>query len=182
MLPFWASQTTAPYFPAGAVPDSTRRFGITIGVNLMTPHSRGRILLRDADPRSRPRIDYRLYDDSRDLERMREGLKIANGIFAAPSLAKHVKGTAYPPDPAQSDTDWDAQLRACSNTGLHPVGTCRMGGDEDSVVDPQLRLRGVERVRIVDASIIPVLPSANTNAPAIMIGEKGADYVRGNRR
>jgi choline dehydrogenase len=144
----------------------------------MTPNSRGRILLRDANPLSRPRIDYRLYDDPRDLKRMREGLKIANRIFAAPSLAKHVKGTGYPPDPAQSDADWEAQLRACSSTGLHPVGTMRMGGDEDSVVDPQLRVRGVERLRVADASIMPVLPSANTNAPAIMIGEKCADMVR----
>ncbi|MCB2061595.1 MAG: GMC family oxidoreductase N-terminal domain-containing protein [Novosphingobium sp.] len=183
MLPFWNHQNVQAYFgPDGPVPDSTRTCGITIGVNLMTPNSRGQILLRDTDPLSRPLIDFRLYDDPADLERMRKGLKIANDIFAAPSLAKHVTGPAYPPDPGQSDEDWDDQLRSCSATGLHPVGTCRMGGDEDSVVDPQLRVRGVDGLRVADCSIVPVLPSANTNAPAIMIGERCADFIRGNRR
>ncbi len=107
---------------------------------------------------------------------MRKGLKIANSVFAAPSLASHVNGPAFPPDPYQSDEAWDDQLRACSSTGLHPVGTCR-----EAVVDTQLRVNGVERVRIGDCSIIPMLPSANTNAPAIMIGERCADFVRGNR-
>jgi len=183
MLPFWSDANVKGYFaPETPVPDATRKYGITIGVNLMTPNSRGQILLRDADPTSRPMIDYRIYEDPADLERMRKGLKIANTIFEAPSLAKHIKGPAYPPDPHQSDEDWDDQLRACSATGLHPVGTCRMGSDADAVVDTQLRVNGVERVRIADYSIIPLLPSANTNAPAIMIGERCADFVRGNRR
>ena len=182
MLPFWADANVKGYFaPDTIVPDASRRFGMTIGVNLMTPRSRGQILLRDADPASKPLIDFRIYDDQSDLDRMRAGLKIANRIFEAPPLARHVTGTAYPPDPHQSDEDWDDQLRACSSTGLHPVGTCRMGSDPDAVVDTQLRVNGVERVRIADCSIIPVLPSANTNAPAIMIGERCAVFVRGNR-
>jgi choline dehydrogenase len=182
MLPFWADAYVKGYFlPDTPVPDANRNFGITIGVNLMTPSSRGQILLRDASPLSQPVIDFRTYDQPADLERMRKGMKIANQIFAAPSLAKHVMRPAYPPDPDQSDEAWDDQLRACSSTGLHPVGTCRMGSDESSVVDTQLRVRGVERVRIADCSIIPLLPSANTNAPAIMIGERCADFVRGNR-
>jgi choline dehydrogenase len=183
LLPFWADQTVRQYFlPEEPVPDANKHFGITIGVNLMTPYSRGRILLRDTDPLSQPMIDFRIYEDPRDLERMRIGHRIANTIFEAPSLAKHVKGTAYPPDPHQSDEAWEDQLRACSSTGLHPVGSCRMGPDAEAVVDTQLRVNGVERVRIADCSIIPLLPSANTNAPAIMIGERCADFVRGNRR
>jgi choline dehydrogenase len=183
MLPFWADNNLKAYYPGETgLPDAARHFGITIGVNLMTPNSRGRILLKDADPMSRPMIDFRIYDDPRDLERMRKGLKIANSIFEAPSLARHVKGPAWPPDPYQSDEAWDDQLRSCSATGLHPVGSCRMGGDSEAVVDTQLRVNGVERVRIADCSIIPLLPSANTNAPAIMIGERCADFVRGNRR
>ena len=182
MLPFWGDANVKGYFaPETPVPDSSRHYGITIGVNLMTPKSRGQILLRDADPTSRPMIDFRIYDDPTDLERMRKGLKIANKIFEAPSLSKHIKGPAYPPNPHQSDEDWDDQLRACSATGLHPVGSCRMGSDADAVVDTQLRINGVERVRIADCSIIPLLPSANTNAAAIMIGERCADFVRGNR-
>ena len=183
MMPLWNDMVGKAYFKSeGAIPDADRNFGIAITVNLMTPNSRGQILLRDADPFSRPVIDFRMYDDPADLERMRKGMKLSNDIYAAPSLAKHVTGPACPPDPDQSDEEWDEQLRACSSTGIHPVGSCRMGGDEDSVVDPQLRVRGVEGVRLADCSIIPVMPSANTNAPAIMVGEKCADYVRGNRR
>jgi choline dehydrogenase len=182
ILPFWADANVKGYFlPETPVPDSTRNFGITIGVNLMTPDSRGRILLRDDSPLSKPVIDFRTYDQPADLERMRKGMKIANEIFATEPLARHVTGPAYPPDPGQSDEAWDDQLRACSSTGLHLVGTCRMGSDAEAVVDTQLRVRGVERVRIADCSIIPLLPSANTNAPAIMIGERCADFVRGNR-
>ena len=182
MMPFWADAYVKGYFlPDTPVPDASRHFGIAIGVNVMTPYSRGRILLRDADPLSRPVIDFRTYDHPADLERMRKGMRIANRIFAAPSLDRHVTGPAYPPDPDQSDEAWDDQLRACSSTGLHPVGTCRMGSDEEAVVDTQLRIRGIERVRIADCSIVPQLPSANTNAPAIMIGERCADFVRGNR-
>ena len=182
MMPFWADAYVKGYFPPDTpVPDASRHSGIAIGVNVMTPYSRGRILLRDADPLSRPVIDFRTYDHPADLERMRKGMRIANRIFAAPSLDRHVTGPAYPPDPDQSDEAWDDQLRACSSTGLHPVGTCRMGSDEEAVVDTQLRIRGIERVRIADCSIVPQLPSANTNAPAIMIGERCADFVRGNR-
>ncbi len=182
MMPFWTDATVRGYFaPARPVPDAAAHYGITIGVNLMTPKSRGRILLRDKDPASRPMIDFRIYDDASDLDRMRKGLKFANTIFAAPSLAKHVKGPAFPPDPDQGDDEWASQLRACSATGLHPVGTCRMGSEGEAVVDTQLRVNGVENVRIADCSIIPLLPSANTNAPAIMIGERCADFIRGNR-
>jgi len=183
MLPFWNDIAARGYFGEEAgVPDASICHGITIGVNLMTPNSRGQILLHDSNPENRPRIDFLIYDDPADLERMRKGLQFANRIFEAPALAKHVKGTASPPNPHQSDEEWDDQLRACSATGLHPVGTCRMGNDPDAVVDTQLRVNGVERVRIADCSIIPLLPSANTNAPAIMIGERCADFVRGNRR
>lgn len=182
MLPFWNHHGVKDYFEPGAIPDSSRVYGMALSVNIMTPGSRGQILLRDSNPMSRPVIDFRMYEDPSDLERMRIGMKIANEIYAAPSLARHVDGPAYPPDPHQNDEAWEDQLRACSSTGIHPVGSCRMGGDEDSVVDPQLRVRGVDGVRLADCSIVPVLPSANTNAPAIMIGERCADFVRGNRR
>lgn len=182
MMPFWNDNAVKEYFGGDTVPDASKVYGIGITVSVMTPNSRGQILLRDADPRSRPVIDFRMYEDPADLDRMRAGMKTANRIFEAPSMAKHVTGTANPPNPDQSDAEWDEQLRACSSTGIHPVGSCRMGSDPDSVVDPQLRVRGVDNVRLADCSIIPVLPSANTNAPAIMIGERCADFVKGNRR
>lgn len=183
LMPFWADHNLKAYHRDRTdLPDASKQFGVAISVNLMTPDSRGRILLKDANPMSRPLIDFRIYEDERDLVRMRKGMKLANAIFEAPSMAKHVTGTCWPLDPHQSDDAWDDQLRSCSSTGLHPVGSCRMGSDPDAVVDTQLRVNGVERVRLADCSIIPLLPSANTNAPAIMIGERCADFVRGNRR
>jgi choline dehydrogenase-like flavoprotein len=127
-------------------------------------------------------IDFKEYSDPTDLERMRLGMRFTNRILEAPSFAKHVVGMAWPPNPNQSDEAWEEHLRKYSRTGLHPVGTCRMGGDEGSVVDPELRVRGIDGLRVADASIIPVLPSANTNAPAIMIGEKCADMVKASQR
>jgi len=178
ILPFWSDETVKAHFqPDNPFPDASRRFGVTIAVSLAEPKSRGHIRLKDSDPVSNPLIDYRMFDDHRDLEALRRGLKLANRIFDTPSMAPHVVGPAYPPDPDQDDEEWDAQIRACANVSSHPVGTCRMGGDEAAVVDPRLKVRGVDGLRIADCSIIPTMPMANTNAPAIMIGERGADFA-----
>lgn len=183
MLPFWTDQSVRHHFrPDAPVPDAAKRFGITISVNLLTPRSRGEIRLRSPDPAARPVIDYRLFGDPADIEGMRHGLRLANRIYASAPLASHVVGPAFPPDPQQNDADWDAQIRNCSQVSYHPVATCRMGGDAGSVVDPGLRVRGVEGLRVADCSIIPVMPSANTNAPAMMVGERGADFVLRDRR
>jgi choline dehydrogenase len=183
MLPFWTDLSVRSHFlPEKPIPDPDRTFGITIGVNIMDPKARGEIRLRSADPAEKPIIDHRLYEDPSDLERMRLGLKFASRIFAAPALARHVVRPAYPPDLGQSDADWEAQIRSSSTVGHHPVATCRMGGGDSAVVDPRLRVRGVERLRVADASVIPVLPFANTNAPAIMVGEKGSDLIREDAR
>jgi choline dehydrogenase len=165
-------------------PDSDKVFGVTVNINLMTPKSRGEIRLRSADPMDKPVIDWRMYDDPSDLERMREAMKFGDRIFAAPALARHVAGPAFPPRPNPTDAEWEDLLRRYSQVGYHPVGTCRMGGDADpgAVLDPQLRVRGVEGLRVADASIMPVLPLANTNAPAIMIGEKAADLIKEDAR
>jgi choline dehydrogenase len=178
-LPFWNDIVYKPHYQGdAALPDGSRRNGMSVTVNLMTPKARGEIRLRDTDPTSRPVIDNQLYGDPSDLDKMRRGLKLVNEIYDAPSLSRHVTGTAYPPDPKQSDEEWERHIRTFSSVGIHPVGTCRMGSDEASVLDPRLRVRGVYGLRVADASIMPVLPSANTNAPAIMIGEKCADMVR----
>jgi choline dehydrogenase len=99
-------------------------------------------------------------------------------IFQAPALANAVVGPIPPFQSTLSDSQLDQIIRDYSNTGYHPVGSCRMGADEQSVVDTELRVRGVSGLRVIDASIMPRLISANTNAAAIMIGEKGADYVK----
>jgi len=183
LLPFWSDQTVKSHFePDRPIPDASRHFGITIAVSLAEPRSRGQIRLRDTDPTSSPAIDLPMFGDHRDLEALRRGLKLANRLFDTASMAPHVIGPAYPPDPGQDDAQWDAQIRACALVSSHPVGTCRMGGDEAAVVDPRLRVRGVTGLRVADCSIVPTIPAANTNAPAIMIGERGADFVRQDNR
>jgi choline dehydrogenase len=171
MLPFCTDhQTRRPH----------TRSGIAVSVNDMFPKARGEIRLRSGDPSAKPVIDYRMYEHPEDLKVMRAGLKLVNRIFAAPALAPYVTGLNFPTSTDLSDEAWDDLIRANSNVGFHPVSSCRMGADDASVVDPQLRVRRVSGLRVIDASIMPVLPSANTNAPTIMIAEKGADMIKQN--
>jgi choline dehydrogenase len=105
-------------------------------------------------------------------------MRMARELVRAPALAAMVESEAWPGDVAASDEALLDYARAFGNTGYHPVGTCRMGLDDAAVLDPQLRVKGVERLRVADASIMPRLVSGNTNAAAIMIGEKAADLIR----
>ena len=109
---------------------------------------------------------------------MIRGLKAVDAILHAPSFAKHMTGRIAPAQKPQTDAEWEERMRSTSGIGYHPVGTCRMGGDDRSVVDPRLRVRGVKGLRVADGSIMPIMPSANTNAPAIMVGEKAAEMIR----
>ena len=108
---------------------------------------------------------------------MISGARKVQEIFTMPAFAKHVVGPLGPDPIPQSDEQWEQVIRNSVGIGYHPVATCRMGGDEASVVDPRLRVRGIEALRVVDASVMPLMPAANTNAPSIMIGEKGADMI-----
>jgi len=122
-------------------------------------------------------IDHRLMGDPDDVVALITALKTVDNIFATAPLAQHVSGYNLPDFRPATDAEWEAVLRQSIGLGYHPISTCRMGGDDASVVDPQLRLRGIDRLRVVDASIMPLMPSANTNAPTIMIGEKGAEMI-----
>jgi choline dehydrogenase len=155
-----------------------KEYGITITINVTPPASRGEIRLRSSNPADHPSIDHRMYDHPSDLERMRAGHHFANRLFDAPALRKYVVGTLFPEKTVLSDTEWDDLLRQNSSIGFHAVGTCRMGSDESAVVDPSLRVRGVVGLRVADCSIMPLMPSCNTNAPAVMVGEKCADLVK----
>ncbi|HEU4513445.1 MAG TPA: GMC family oxidoreductase N-terminal domain-containing protein [Nocardioidaceae bacterium] len=158
---------------------TTRKF--TVGPTLVEVHSRGRLRLRSTDPRWHPEIDPAYYDDPRDLDTMALGIERLLDTVRSGPIARHIAGPFLPSvsDPTESDTV--EHLRHTTQTLYHPVGTCSMGTGEQAVVDPELRVRGVEGLRVADASVMPVVPRGNTNAPTIMIGEKAADLLRGAR-
>jgi choline dehydrogenase len=151
---------------------------VTAIPNVNRPLSRGELTIAAADIRTPPVIKPRLLEHPRDIEVLRRGARILRRIFETLPLARHVRAELVPGPDVQSDADWEGYLRSDSVTIFHPCGTCRMGVDDMAVVDPQLRVRGVENLSIVDASIMPHLVSGNINAPVIMIGERGADFLR----
>ncbi|MDG2002018.1 MAG: GMC family oxidoreductase N-terminal domain-containing protein [Novosphingobium sp.] len=151
--------------------------GVVVYANVAKPKSRGEIRLRSTDPIDKPVIDHRLLGHADDIASMISGAKKVQEIFTMPTFAKHVVGPLAPDPMPQSDEEWEQAIRNSAGIGYHPVATCRMGGDEASVVDPRLKVRGVEGLRVIDASVMPVMPAANTNAPSIMIGEKGAEMI-----
>jgi len=158
-----------------------KRPSFRFGFHVARPQSRGEVRLKSADPDDKPVIDHRLQGDPSDVAKLVKGLKIVEQACAAPALASIITGTISPDPLPQSDEEWEAHVRASGGIGYHSVGTCRMGPDGDplAVLDPQLRVRGIAGLRVIDASAMPEPVSANTNAPTIMIAEKGADMIMG---
>ncbi|WP_323008052.1 GMC family oxidoreductase [Pseudorhodobacter sp.] len=156
-------------------------YGVTLHVCDLLPKSRGRIGLTSADPLALARITANYLDHPDDIAVMLNGLKIARRVMAAPAMASQIRAEVLPGASVQSDADLIADIRARAETIYHPVGTCRMGQDAASVVDPQARVRGVTGLRVVDASIMPALIAGNTNAPTMMIAENVADMMVGAR-
>jgi choline dehydrogenase len=169
------------------VDDHTRKrhlsHGFCLHVTLMRPRSRGQVTLASLDPRASLNIDPRFLADPADLPPLVAGSRTALQIMNAAPLAPYRGEMIYPVDP-NDPADIERDIRAHADTEYHPVGTCKMGpaGDPMAVVDPELRVYGIERLRVVDASIMPTLTSGNTTAPTVMIGEKGADLIRGRFR
>lgn len=149
----------------------------TLNVCQLRPYSRGHVRIKSPDPLVAPAISPNYLSDSRDAEVMAAGMKIVRKVAAAEPLASMIKSEKDPGPATQSDEELLKFLRAKAMSVYHPVGTCRMGRDENAVVDDQLRVHGVVGLRVVDASIMPTLISGNTNAPSIMIGEMGAELV-----
>ena len=152
--------------------------GMTCAICPTRPDSRGTILARSADPFEKPAIRPNYLAQFSDQQVMRAGLRLARAIFAAPAIAKHSAFELMPGPEVQDDEALLAFMRAEGTTIYHPVGTCRMGEDPASVVDSRLRVRGIGGLRVIDASVMPTLTTGNTNAPTIMIGEKGAAMIR----
>ena len=162
-------------------PKLSDRPGVAIGVNLCKPKGRGRIRLRDASPESKPVIDHRLLGDEDDVRRLVLGMKTAEKLFDSASFAPYLAGRMGPPEAIDTDAGWIDYLKANCAVGYHGVGTCRMGRGPDAVVDPSLRVYGVDGLRVIDASIMPRITSGNTNAPTIMIGERASDLILKDR-
>jgi len=169
------------HFVISIVDDHARKlyrgYGFSCHVCVLRPHSAGRVFLESADPTAQPGIDPQFLADDRDLDVLVKGAKLTRSILEAPALSPYRHEEIYTQD-NMSDAEWESHIRARADTVYHPVGTCKMGVDDMAVVDSALRVRGVEGLRVVDASIMPTLIGGNTNAPTIMIAEKAADMIR----
>jgi choline dehydrogenase len=153
----------------------------TISACQLRPQSRGEIFITSADPRQAPHIQANYLSEEEDRATMVRGVRLIRRIAAAPALAAEVEAEWRPGSSLSTDDDILRYVRETGSSIFHPVGTCKMGNDQDAVVDDALRVRGISGMRVVDCSIMPTLVSGNTNAAAIMIGEKGADLVLAQR-
>jgi len=167
------SLAAQPYLPP-FLPSFADTFGCRVA--LLRPKSRGRVSLRSADPRAAMRIQLNFLGDADDLKVLRAGMRMAVDVGRQRPIAPFVGAEVTT---LNTDAEIDAHIRATGITVYHPIATCRMGSDGDSVVDPECRVRGVEALRVVDASVIPDLIGGNINAVVIMIAEKAADMIRG---
>ena len=153
--------------------------GVTLNSAYLHPRSRGTVRLASADPAAAPLLDPNYWSDPHDRRMSIEGLKLARDIMRQDALKPYVLAERLPGPGVSTDEELFEYGCANAKTDHHPVGTCRMGTDAMAVVDLDLRVRGLEGLRVCDSSIMPRIPSCNTNAPTIMVGEKGADIIRG---
>lgn len=153
--------------------------GVTLNSAYLHPRSRGTVRLRSADPAAAPLIDPNYWSDPHDVKMSIEGLKIAREIFDQAALKPFILAEKLPGKQVVSDQDLFDYGCANAKTDHHPVGTCKMGAGGDAVVGLDLKVHGLEGLRVCDSSVMPRVPSCNTNAPTIMVGEKAADIIRG---
>lgn len=156
--------------------------GMTVSAIQTHPYSRGEVRIRSRDPHEDGTIDANYLSDPRDIAILARGLARIRGIMRQPAIADRVVEEVEPGADVTSPEALEHHLRTECQTVYHPVGTCRMGADADAVLDPALRVRGVQGLRVIDASVMPVISSGNTVAPAMMIGEKGADLTLADAR
>ncbi len=186
---FWYASDTSPlpdtqfHFGQGSGIEkgivSIEKGGVTLNSAYMRPRSRGTVALASSDPKDAPLIDPNYWSDPHDKEMSLNGLEIAREILSQPALKPFLAREALPGPEVKSREDLFEYACRLAKTQHHPVGTCRMGHGEMSVVDPELKVRGIEGLRVCDSSIMPTINSSNTNAPTIMIGEKASDMIRG---
>jgi choline dehydrogenase-like flavoprotein len=169
-------QPANPPPPDGWIP---RGHGYGISPVLLYPNSRGSVRLLSADPQVDPLIDPKLLDHPDDLARMVRAVRLCRRILRAPPFAIY-RAREYQPGPDfESDADIESFIRSTAPTRYHPVGSCSMGAGPHAVVDSELKVRGVDGIRVVDASVFPSIVGGNTNAPTIMVAERAADFILG---
>jgi choline dehydrogenase len=159
----------------GAIPHPFPGFSVS-AVHLR-PDARGTVLIKSPDPAAPPAIQFNFLKTRSDLEALTAGMRLARKITEQPALRPYVADEILPGRQVTTDAEFEAAIREHALSNLHPVGTCRMGADEGAVVDPRLKVNGIGRLRVVDASIMPAVPAGNTNAPTIMIAEKASDMI-----
>lgn len=172
------------FMPLAVVPGGTdvlAKHAFQVHLDLMRPRSRGHVRAKSGDAFQAPEILFNYLDDPQDLADLRAGVRILRDILSRPALTPFSGAELFPGASVRTDEEIDQWIRQTLETCYHPVGTCRMGdaNDPGAVVDPQCRVRGLEGLRVVDASIMPAIVSANTNASTIMMAEKASDIIRG---
>jgi choline dehydrogenase-like flavoprotein len=170
-----ASMGAYPWFPGYRKPYEDL---FSCRVAVLHPKSRGRLELASADPKAPIRIRQNFFSDPADMATLKRGIAIVRDMVGRQAFAEFTDGEAMPGTAA----DLEEHIKKTCTTVHHPLGTCRMGADQDSVVDPELRVRGLDGLRVVDASVMPDLTGGNINATVIMIAEKASDLILGNQR
>lgn len=155
--------------------------GCTTNVYQSRPRSRGFVALRSPDPSVHPMVDPNYLSEEYDVESLAEGVRIAQEILQQGPIARYISHAHRPGSILKTAKERMEFVRKMGQGALHPCGACRMGTDDLAVVDPQLRVRGIDGLRVADTSVFPRIPSGNLNAPAIMVGERASDFLRGNR-
>ena len=189
---FWYADPAAPipdlqfHFLAGAgvedgVPAIPSGSGCTLNSYTLRPKSRGSVKLRSNNVTDLPIVDPNFIAEIDDLKTSAEGVKISREILNQPSMQKYIRREHFPGDDVKTQRDFENYARQYGRTSYHPVGTCKMGTDAMAVVDPLCRVHGIDGLRVCDSSIMPSLIGSNTNAASIMIGEKAADMIKGNK-
>jgi choline dehydrogenase len=152
--------------------------GVTSSICQLRPESRGTWMIKSKDPLEPPSMQPHYLSTDNDRKAVVDGLRIARNIAEAPAMAQYIIAEHRPGPDAQSDDELLDFARETGVTIFHPSGTCKMGNDSQSVVDDRLRVHDLERLRVIDCSIMPTLVSGNTHAPVVMIAEKGADMIQ----
>ena len=159
----------------GAIPHPFS--GFSMSVVHLCPAARGHVRIRSADPLAPPAIAFNFLRTDDDLQPLLTGIRLGRKIAQQPALVPYIAAEIFPGPAVNTDAGFEDAIRREGASGQHAVGTCRMGTDEHAVVDPRLRVHGVGQLRVVDASVMPSITAGNTNAPTIMIAEKGAALI-----